>query len=646
MVAIASIAFRYPSARMSNDDHMFLLHGRQLVEFGAWPIRDLLEEGRPLHFIVSAGAQAIFGYRLLGEMVVDLTLLSVAYALTFSLAAQLSRSIAIGLVMAVLAILASPRLYDYPKAVIPVAALWLCFRYLDRPSTRRLAGLGAFTGFAVLYRYDIGVYVGVACVVAIAAKQLEARAFSLRQVAIFGGVLLMCVAPLLVALQLNRGLIGYTDATLRFLRSETARTGNGVPSFAFDLSQGLWRVESPPQAAGLEVGIRWAADVPDDTRGTLEQRFQLSAGKRAEGRTWQYVLRDLSASNIAAILGHPAIEDTNHIDRSAAEVAPPTLRERLRQMPRLSQIELAPGVFTRRNAVAWLYYLFRGLPLLALGMLAARLVQHRTPIQTIETAKVVAVALLCAVAAPLLLRGDLDRSDRLADVACMSVVLGAWLIASARGAWTWRVVSAVALTLTVASLYVVGGVARSVRDAKFFEGSHEFSQELASQRQGLLASPPLETWMSSDTGVRGIVRYLRACTEPDDRVFVTGFHPDVSFFSGRGIAGDRIFVLPGFWNLPEEQRRTIEVMKRTGMALAIVETPVGDPEPTTNGLFGRDLPLVHSYVQANYRMVGRHSFGGSSGVLYNVWADKTRLPAGTFETFDLPCFRDSSAPIY
>ena len=41
------------------------------------------------------------------------------------------------------------------------------------------------------------------------------------------------------------------------------------------------------------------------------------------GRTWQYELLDASAENVAAIVMHPRVEDTQNIDRRAYVLTPP-----------------------------------------------------------------------------------------------------------------------------------------------------------------------------------------------------------------------------------------------------------------------------------------------------------------------------------
>src|SRR6185503_20832509 len=84
-IAVLSFGYRFFSLELTNDDYLFFAIGRQIQHFGDWPVRDLAEEGDPLHNVVSAGLQSVFGYRLAGEVFFDLPMLSLAAAVTFVL---------------------------------------------------------------------------------------------------------------------------------------------------------------------------------------------------------------------------------------------------------------------------------------------------------------------------------------------------------------------------------------------------------------------------------------------------------------------------------------------------------------------------------------------------------------------------------
>ena len=93
-IAVFSFGYRYLSLELTDDDYLFFVVGRQIQHFGDWPVRDLVEEGDPLHNVISAGLQSMFGHSLAGEVFFDLAMLSIAAGVTFVLATAVSGSIA------------------------------------------------------------------------------------------------------------------------------------------------------------------------------------------------------------------------------------------------------------------------------------------------------------------------------------------------------------------------------------------------------------------------------------------------------------------------------------------------------------------------------------------------------------------------
>ena len=61
-------------------------------------------------------------------------------------------------------------------------------------------------------------------------------------------------------------------------------------------------------------------------REESERRYSLSEGALLDGRTWGYVLSDLSRANIRALVGDPAVEDTQDIQRAEFRVSPSAQR--------------------------------------------------------------------------------------------------------------------------------------------------------------------------------------------------------------------------------------------------------------------------------------------------------------------------------
>jgi len=70
------------------------------------------------------------------------------------------------------------------------------------------------------------------------------------------------------------------------------------------------------------VHVRWTPDVDDLARQVAERRYSLSQPEALEGRTWGYTLNDVSVTNVRALVGDPAVEDTQDIDRTAFQASP------------------------------------------------------------------------------------------------------------------------------------------------------------------------------------------------------------------------------------------------------------------------------------------------------------------------------------
>ena len=74
------------------------------------------------------------------------------------------------------------------------------------------------------------------------------------------------------------------------------------------------------------IHVRWSSDVDERVREESERRYSLSEGALLDGRTWGYVLSDLSRANIRALVGDPAVEDTQDIQRAEFRVSPSAQR--------------------------------------------------------------------------------------------------------------------------------------------------------------------------------------------------------------------------------------------------------------------------------------------------------------------------------
>src|SRR5262245_10099872 len=161
LAGAVAFLFRFITHKTFANDHYVHLSLAQALLLGDRPIRDYTEVGAPGMVAMSAAAQAILGQGLFAELILTVTALSVAAAVTCWAAARITGSQTLGFLAALVQIAAFPRLYGYLKIAIYPILFVIGWAYLQRPSRRWLAALAAWTAFAFLLRHDHGVYSAV-----------------------------------------------------------------------------------------------------------------------------------------------------------------------------------------------------------------------------------------------------------------------------------------------------------------------------------------------------------------------------------------------------------------------------------------------------------------------------------------------------
>jgi hypothetical protein len=224
---------------LENDHFMHVAWARQVL-MGAWPGRDFSDPGMPLMVLLSAAAQWLApGY--LSEALLCMTLLAVAAGLVCAVTAGLTASRLAGVVAGLATIAWYPRLYSYPKLLVPAGTLWLLLRYAHNPSVRRLWALAAWTVAAFLLRHDLGIMAALATVAGLVAlddQPVPARAASAAR---FVGTGLLLVTPYLLYLQVVEGIAEHVRVAAEFGKAER--------------HQFLWTASLEPEAGGLAITV-------------------------------------------------------------------------------------------------------------------------------------------------------------------------------------------------------------------------------------------------------------------------------------------------------------------------------------------------------------------------------------------------------
>lgn len=219
-----------------DDDHFILLAYGKQVEAGERPSRDYLGVGLqglwpPLAFEVSAGAQQLLGDNLRSEAVATAGLLALGGVLTF-VAGSLVAPPGWAFVASLLAGLAAPKLYAFPKVLVLAGAALLLVAYARRPSAGRAVWLAVLTAAAVLLRNDYAVYVSVGIVVLLATTAWIEGVRPWRHAAIWAGLTTGLLLPSVLLVQRDYGLGAYLGLALENSTREAARTELSWPAFA------------------------------------------------------------------------------------------------------------------------------------------------------------------------------------------------------------------------------------------------------------------------------------------------------------------------------------------------------------------------------------------------------------------------------
>lgn len=238
-VGIVSFVFRFNTLGGAlggfDNDHFIYLTRTDMLLSGEQPLRDFVDaELRgawpALTYLVSAWAQQLGGRTLLPEAYLSVGALAVANAAVFLLALDCSKRWSMALLAAATTAAMVPKLYNYPKVLMLALGVWALRAALASPSVLRLGAAAVATVVAILFRHDLGLYLGAATVTALVMRDFGRWPAVVRTVGTYVGVTGVFLLPSLVWVQAYEGIPSYIRNSLASVAAERSRTELRLPS--------------------------------------------------------------------------------------------------------------------------------------------------------------------------------------------------------------------------------------------------------------------------------------------------------------------------------------------------------------------------------------------------------------------------------
>ena len=155
------------------------------------------------------------------------------------------------------------------------------------------------------------------------------------------------------------------------------------------------------------------------------------------------------------------------------------------------------------------------------------------------------------------------------------------------------------LCLTALSANGLAQGARTARDAGFADGPGELVMRAKSAWDVLGANPAALIADDAQPDILRIAGYVRACTAPDDRLFVLGEYPLLYYFSDRPFAGGHAWLLPLYYTGDQDEARIVARLMSARVPIVLTEDRSAYDED-----YRPVFEQVHAYLQREYREAG------------------------------------------
>jgi hypothetical protein len=232
-IAILAFGYRFNSLDGSlggfTNDHFAQLMRAEMLLRGEQPLRDFADaEMRgawpALSYAVPAWAQQLFGRTLLAEAYMTIGALALTAAFVFLLVLDLAKRWSVALLATAVVIAMEPPLYSYPKVLMLALGVVAIRMATHRPTAWRIGFAALATAGAVLFRHDLGVYVGVGVIAGLIALDAGSWSAMGRRVGLYVGLTVLCLVPSAAWVQAYEGIPTYLRNNLATTAIEAGRT--------------------------------------------------------------------------------------------------------------------------------------------------------------------------------------------------------------------------------------------------------------------------------------------------------------------------------------------------------------------------------------------------------------------------------------
>ena len=527
-----AFGFRLVTLRDLTNDHYMHLAWAQQVLFGELPGRDFVDPGMPLMYTLSAFVQHWWPGPF-SEGVLTCILLAVAASATFLVVTELTSSMAFGVAATLFQIAMLPRLYSYPKILVPAVALLLIQHYLRRPSRVRLVWLAAWTAVAVLLRHDLGVYASVGIGAALLVSHHANWRQTLRVLAEYAAALVALMSPYVLFVVWSEGLGEHLHEAIEFAKGEAHQRFMTPPAFPFwsDVDSSSW--------SGMDSAV-------------------------------------------------------------------------------------------------FLFYAAHGLAMLCLVLLA-RSKERPTGREPVAAAGFAMLLMYLLV----VLRHPID--SRIQDVAALLAINGAWALAESWQRATVVIRSAASPSLVrrfvplfvailvvgggLINTWILSGVPSRLKETRVADGLGTIRHTIEVVKETGTVWPWERFWPAGE--LPAAVRYLNACTRPDDAVLLTWAAPEYYYFAQRRFAaGHALFLPPDAFTTAHDQARMLDRIRSERIPVVLINEGRSDE-------FAKAYPEVDRHIREAYLPVG--TFTIRDGSLITVAIGRELKSTRTYDPEGWPC---------